>query len=65
MPAVMYATSISVITGVVVFGVEFFVEQESKCQNISKFLSLNLPYVLIPLILLVRTRKENPFTRKF
>ena len=64
-PAVMYATSISVITGVVVFGVEFFGEPEWRCQNIPKFLSLNLPYVLIPLLLLVRMRKERPFTRKF
>jgi len=65
LPAVMYATSISVLTGVVVFGVEFFGEPEWRCQNVPKFLALNLPYVLIPLLLLVRMRKEKPFTRKF
>ena len=64
-PAVMYATAISIITGVIVFGVEFFGETEWRCQNIPKFLSLNLPYVIIPLLLLVRMRKEKPFTRKF
>ncbi len=64
-PAVMYATSISVITGIVVFGVEFFGEPQWRCQNIPKFLSLNLPYVLIPLLLLLRMRKEKPFNRKF
>ena len=65
LPAVMYATSISVITGVIVFGVEFFGEPQWQCQNIPKFLSLNLPCVLIPVLLLIRMRKENPFHRKF
>ena len=65
LPAVMYATSISVLTGIVVFGVEFFGEPEWRCQNIPKFLSLNLPYVLIPVLLLVRMRREKPFERKF
>jgi hypothetical protein len=31
----------------------------------SKFLAFNLPYVLIPLLLLIRMRKPLPFTRKF
>jgi EXPERA (EXPanded EBP superfamily) len=65
LPSVIYATMISTITGVLVFGVEFFGEPEYRCQNIPKFLSLNLPYVLIPLLLLIRMRKPNPFTRKF
>ena len=64
-PAVIYATAISVITGVIVFGVEFFGEPEWRCRNVPKFLSLNLPYVIIPLLLLIRMRKEKPFTRKF
>ncbi len=65
LPAVMYATAISVITGVVVFGVEFFGEPEWRCQNIPKFLALNLPYVLVPVLLLIRMRRENPFNRRF
>jgi hypothetical protein len=65
LPAVMYGTMISVITGVIVFGVEFFGEPEWRCQNLGRFLPLNLPYVLIPILLIIRMRKENPFTRKF
>lgn len=64
-PATIYATSISVITGVIVFGVEFFGEPEWRTQNPAKFLAYNLPYVLVPLLLLARMRKPLPFTRKF
>lgn len=56
---------IASITGVLVFGVEFFGEQQFRTLNPAKFLSLNLPYVLFPLLLLVRMRKPMPFTRKF
>ena len=63
--AIIYGTAISVITGVVVFGVEFFGEPEWRCQNLGKFLPLNTPYVLIPILLIIRMRKELPFTRKF
>ena len=65
LPAVIYATMISVITGIIVFGVEFFGESEWRTPNPVKFLSFNLPYVLLPLLLLVRMRKPMPFTRKF
>lgn len=65
LPAVIYATMISTITGIIVFGVEFFGEPEFRTQNPIKFLCFNLPYVLIPLALLVRMRKPMPFTRKF
>lgn len=65
LPAVIYATMITSITGVVVFGVEFFGEAEWRCQNIAKFLCYNTPYVLIPLLLLIRMRKPEPFTRRF
>src|SRR5450830_1803223 len=65
LPAVIYATMISVITGVIVFGVEFFGEPQYKTHNPVKFLAFNLPYVVIPLILLARMRKPEPFTRRF
>ncbi|WP_027345462.1 EXPERA domain-containing protein [Hamadaea tsunoensis] len=65
LPAVIYATMISSITGVIVFGVEFFGEAASRTQNPAKFLAFNLPYVLLPLLLLVRMRKPLPFTRRF
>ncbi len=65
LPAVIYATMIITLTGIVVFGVEFFGEPEYRSPNILKFLMFNLPYVLIPLLLLVRMRKPLPFTRKF
>lgn len=65
LPAVIYATMISTITGVIVFGVEFFGEPQWQTQNPVKFLSFNLPYVLLPLLLLARMRKPMPFERKF
>jgi len=65
LPAVIYATMISSITGIVVFGVEFFGEPAWRCQNIPKFLAYNLPYVLVPLLLLARMRAPRPFARKF
>jgi hypothetical protein len=65
LPAVIYATMISVITGVIVFGVEFFGEPQYQTHNPVKFLAFNLPYVVIPLILLARMRKPEPFTRRF
>ncbi len=65
LPAVIYATMISTITGVIVFGVEFFGEPEWRCTNPLKFLAFNTPYVVVPLLLLARMRKPNPFSRPF
>ena len=65
LPAVIYATMIAGITGIIVFGVEFFGEPELQTQNPAKFLAFNLPYVLVPLLLLIRMRKPLPFTRRF
>jgi hypothetical protein len=65
LPAVIYATMIAGVTGIIVFGVEFFGEPEFQTQNPAKFLAFNLPYVLVPLLLLVRMRKPLPFARKF
>lgn len=65
LPAVIYATLIVGITGVIVFGVEFFGEPEWRTPNPLGFLAFNLPYVLIPLLLLIRMRKPLPFTRPF
>jgi hypothetical protein len=65
LPAVIYATMISSITGIIVFGVEFFGEPEFQTQNPAKFLAFNVPYVAIPLLLLIRMRKPMPFTRRF
>ncbi|HKH08169.1 MAG TPA: emopamil-binding family protein [Agromyces sp.] len=65
LPSVIYATMISTITGIIVFGVEFFGEAEWQTTNPVKFLAFNLPYVLIPIVLLVRMRKPLPFTRRF
>lgn len=65
LPAVIYATLIVGITGVIVFGVEFFGEPEWRTPNPVGFLAFNLPYVLIPLLLLIRMRKPLPFSRAF
>lgn len=48
-----------------VFGVEFFGEPEIQTQNPVKFLAFNLPYVIVPLLLLIRMRKPMPLTRRF
>ncbi|QRP43550.1 emopamil-binding family protein [Amycolatopsis sp. FDAARGOS 1241] len=63
--AVIYATMIVTLTGVVVFGVEFFGDPALRTDNPAKFLAFNLPYVLVPLLLLIRMRKPLPFTRRF
>lgn len=65
LPSVIYATAISVITGVIVFGVEFFGEEEFRTRNPAKFLAFNTPYVVLPILLLIRMRAPMPFTRKF
>ena len=65
LPSVIYATMIASITGIIVFGVEFFGEAALRTQNPAKFLAFNLPYVLLPLLLLARMRKPAPFTRRF
>ena len=63
--AVIYATMIVTLTGVVVFGVEFFGDPATRTGNPGKFLAFNLPYVLVPLLLLIRMRRPLPFTRRF
>jgi hypothetical protein len=65
LPSVIYATMIASITGIIVFGVEFWGEPALRTHNVAKFLAFNLPYVLVPLLLLIRMRKPLPFTRCF
>jgi hypothetical protein len=65
LPAVIYATMIVTLTGIVVFGVEFFGEAATRTGNPAKFLAFNLPYVLVPLLLLIRMRRPEPFRRRF
>ncbi|MCX7522167.1 emopamil-binding family protein [Microbacterium sp. STN6] len=65
LPAVIYATMIASITGIVVFGVEFFGEAQWVTPNPGKFLAFNVPYVLLPILLLVRMRRPQPFARRF
>ena len=63
--SVIYGTLIVGITGVIVFGVEFFGEPQWRTPHPWSFLAYNLPYVLIPLLLIVRMRKPLPFERAF
>ncbi|MDQ1609015.1 MAG: hypothetical protein QOE16_1747 [Microbacteriaceae bacterium] len=65
LPAVIYAAIIASITGIVVFGVEFFGEPQWVTPNPAKFLAFNLPYVLVPILLLIRMRRPRPFARRF
>ena len=44
---------------------EFFGEPESQTNAPLKFLAFNLPYVVVPLLLLIRMREPLPFTRRF
>jgi hypothetical protein len=46
-------------------GVEFFGEPATRTGNPAKFLAFHLPYVVVPLLLLVRMRKPLPFSRRF
>ena len=63
--SVIYGTLIVGITGVVVFGVEFFGEAQWRTPHPWSFLAFNAPYVLIPLMLIIRMRKPLPFQRSF
>ncbi|WP_431279829.1 EXPERA domain-containing protein [Leifsonia poae] len=63
--AVIYATMIISLTAIPIFGVEFFGPVGERTPNPGVFLLYNVPYVLIPLLLLIRMRKPLPFTRKF
>lgn len=65
LPAVIYATMISSITGIIIFGADLFGEPELRTQNPLKSFAFNTPYVFFPLLLLARMRKPLPFTRKF
>jgi hypothetical protein len=68
--AVIYATMIISLTAIPIFGVEFFGPETYgpdgvRTPNPLGFLAYNGPYVLFPLLLLIRMRKPMPFTRKF
>jgi len=61
--AVIYATMIISLTAIPIFGAEFF--GPIPTPNPVIFLAYNAPYVIVPLILLLRMRKPLPFQRKF
>ena len=63
--SVIYATMIISLTGIPIFGVEFFGPVGQRTPHPGIFLLYNGPYILIPLLLLIRMRKPLPFTRKF
>ena len=63
--AVIYATMIISLTGIPIFGDEFFGPVAEQTPHPFIFLLYNGPYVLFPLLLLIRMRKPLPFTRRF
>ncbi len=63
--SVIYATMIISLTGIPIFGVEFFGPVGQRTPHPGIFLLYNGPYVLFPLLLLIRMRKPLPFTRRF
>lgn len=65
LPSVIYATMIIALTAIPIFGVEFFGPVGERTPNPVVFLLYNGPYVLVPLLLLIRMRAPLPFTRRF
>lgn len=65
LPSVIYATMIISLTGIPIFGVEFFGPAAERTPHPIIFLLYNGAYVLIPLLLLIRMRKPLPFARAF
>jgi len=65
LPSVIYATMIIALTGIPIFGVEIFGQVGQATPNIPVFLAFNLPYIVIPLLLLIRMRKPRPFYRRW
>ena len=65
LPSVIYATMIIALTGIPIMGVEFFGPVGERTPNPVVFLLYNGPYILVPLLLLIRMRKPLPFLRKF
>jgi len=65
LPSVIYATMIISLTGIPIMGVEFFGSAAERTPNPAVFLAFNLPYILVPLLLLIRMRSPWPFARKF
>jgi hypothetical protein len=65
LPSVIYATMIIALTGIPIFGVELFGPAGQATPNVAVFLAFNLPYIVFPLLLLIRMRKPLPFTRKW
>jgi hypothetical protein len=63
--SVIYATMIISLTGIPIFGDEFFGPVGQRTPNPLIFLCYNGPYILFPLLLLIRMRKPLPFARKF
>lgn len=65
LPSVIYATMIIALTGIPIFGVELFGPPGERTPNPAVFLAYNLPYIVFPLILLIRMRTPKPFARAF
>jgi hypothetical protein len=70
LPSVIYATMIISLTAIPIFGVELlgpdtYGPDGIRTPNPGMFLAYNGPYVLFPLLLLLRMRKPAPFTRRF
>ena len=65
LPSVIYATMIIALTGIPIFGVELFGGPGQATPNVAVFLAFNLPYIVFPLLLLIRMRKPLPFTRRW
>ena len=59
--SIIYATMIISLTGIPIMGVEFFGPVGQRTPNPAIFLAYNGPYILFPLLLLIRMRKPLRF----
>lgn len=60
----MCMTVVAVNTSII-FGVELFGEPALRTHNPAMFMGANLPYIVLPVLALVRMRKPEPFLRRF
>ena len=64
-PALIVCTMACSFTGILFFGVELFGEPEIRSPDPLYYLAVNAGYLLVPLTLLIRMRRPDPFTRRF
>ncbi|MCK6521767.1 DUF2781 domain-containing protein [Myxococcota bacterium] len=65
LPAVIVGSVVFGFTGVLMLGVELFGPPGERTPDPALWLAFNAPYALIPLWLIARMRRPDPFARRF